>query len=130
MSLNIIRSFAVIGSSRLARPTPSHLVRLRASSIRSMSNSTQQYEHILTSQPEPGVSLITLNRPKALNALCTPLFNELNDALLKADADGNVGAIVLTGSPKAFAGKATISQGESSRLILGLHTQLERISRR
>ncbi|KAJ8518045.1 hypothetical protein ONZ45_g4848 [Pleurotus djamor] len=65
--------------------------------------STADYEHILTSKPEAGVSLITLNRPRALNALCSPLFVELNDAFKKADEDPEVGAIVLTGSERAFA---------------------------
>lgn len=46
-----------------------------------------------------------MNRPKALNALSTPLFRELNDALIKYDEDKDIGAIVLTGSEKAFAGK-------------------------
>lgn len=45
-----------------------------------------------------------MNRPKALNALCSPLFTELNDALSKFDNDKEIGAIVLTGSEKAFAG--------------------------
>lgn len=65
------------------------------------------YEHILTSRPHPSVALITLNRPKALNALSTPLFLELNKALFEADEDQEIGAIVLTGSDKAFAGKFT-----------------------
>lgn len=65
-----------------------------------------QYEHILTSRPNPSVALITLNRPKALNALSTPLFLELNKALFEADADQAIGAIVLTGSEKAFAGES------------------------
>jgi enoyl-CoA hydratase/carnithine racemase len=47
---------------------------------------------------------VTLNRPKALNALSTPLFLELNDALRKLDADKDTGAIVITGSERAFAG--------------------------
>jgi len=47
---------------------------------------------------------VTLNRPKALNALSSPLFEELNDALRKLDEDETIGAIVLTGSEKAFAG--------------------------
>src|SRR6266511_6467728 len=47
---------------------------------------------------------VTLNRPKALNALCTPLFKELNDALQKYDDDKDIGAIIITGSEKAFAG--------------------------
>jgi enoyl-CoA hydratase len=67
--------------------------------------SSTQYEHILTSRPDPSVFQITLNRPKALNALSSPLFNELNKALFEADEDDSVGAIVLTGSEKAFAGK-------------------------
>lgn len=45
-----------------------------------------------------------MNRPKALNALCSPLFKELNDALTKYDEDEEIGAIVITGSEKAFAG--------------------------
>ena len=47
---------------------------------------------------------MTLNRPKALNALATPLFRELNDALLEYEADKEIGAVVITGSEKAFAG--------------------------
>jgi enoyl-CoA hydratase len=71
-------------------------------SIRLMSS---QYNYILSSRPEPSVALITLNRPNALNALCSPLFAELNQALREADNDVSVGAVVLTGSEKAFAGK-------------------------
>ena len=63
-----------------------------------------QYTNILTSRPEPGVALITLNRPKALNALSSPLMNELSQALKEFDRDPQVGAIVVTGSEKAFAG--------------------------
>ena len=50
------------------------------------------------------MSLITLNRPKALNALSTPLILELNEALADAERDESVGALVLTGSERAFAG--------------------------
>ncbi|KIK68914.1 hypothetical protein GYMLUDRAFT_34922 [Collybiopsis luxurians FD-317 M1] len=69
-----------------------------------------QYENILVSRPNPSVALITLNRPKALNALSTPLFLELNKALFEVDADEQVGAIVLTGSDKAFAAGADIKE--------------------
>lgn len=51
------------------------------------------------------MTLITLNRPKALNALCTPLILEMNRALDEAEVDENVGCVVLTGSEKAFAGE-------------------------
>ena len=45
-----------------------------------------------------------LDRPRALNALSSSLFQELNDALQKLDNDDHTGAIVLTGGEKAFAG--------------------------
>jgi enoyl-CoA hydratase len=54
------------------------------------------------------VGLITLNRPKALNALNDELMNELGQALLAFDGDDGIGAIVLTGSEKAFAAGADI----------------------
>ena len=63
------------------------------------------FQHILVSRPRPAVALLTLNRPKALNALSSPLFPELNQALADADGDKQVSAVVLTGSEKAFAGQ-------------------------
>jgi enoyl-CoA hydratase len=41
-----------------------------------------------------------------LNALSSALFKELNDALTKYDEDTEIGAIIITGSEKAFAGKS------------------------
>lgn len=55
------------------------------------------------------VGLITLDRPQALNALNDTLMDELGAALLAFDADDEVGAIVLTGSAKAFAAGADIA---------------------
>ncbi len=54
------------------------------------------------------VGLLTLNRPKALNALNDPLMDELGAALLAFEADAGIGAIVITGSEKAFAAGADI----------------------
>jgi enoyl-CoA hydratase len=54
------------------------------------------------------VGLITLNRPKALNALNNDLMDELGAALLAFDADDGIGAIVITGSERAFAAGADI----------------------
>ncbi len=54
------------------------------------------------------VGLVTLNRPKALNALNDALMDELGDALAKFDADEGIGAIVLTGGDRAFAAGADI----------------------
>ena len=55
------------------------------------------------------VALITLDRPKALNALSNELIDELAEHLRAFDADENIGAIVLTGSEKAFAAGADIA---------------------
>jgi enoyl-CoA hydratase len=66
------------------------------------------YETILTTQ-EGRVAVITLNRPKALNALNDQLMDELGAALLGFDADENISCIVITGSEKAFAAGADIS---------------------
>jgi enoyl-CoA hydratase len=69
------------------------------------------YECILTSLHGEGplkTGLITLNRPKQLNALNDQLMDELGHALKAFDADAGVGCIVLTGSEKAFAAGADI----------------------
>jgi enoyl-CoA hydratase len=58
----------------------------------------------------PSSSIVTLHRPKALNALSTPLFKELNSALLALNADTTIGALVLTGSDKSFAAGADIKE--------------------
>ena len=55
------------------------------------------------------VGLITLNRPKQLNALNDALMDALGQALLAFDADDSIGAIVITGSAKAFAAGADIA---------------------
>ena len=53
-------------------------------------------------------ALITLNRPKQLNALDDALMDELGSALLAFDADDGIGCIVITGNDKAFAAGADI----------------------
>ncbi len=55
------------------------------------------------------VGLVTLHRPEALNALNDALMDELGSALLAFDADDGIGAIVLTGSARAFAAGADIA---------------------
>lgn len=69
------------------------------------------YEMIVTRTEGPDsrqVAIVTLNRPKQLNALNDQLMDELGRALKDFDADDNVGCIVLTGSEKAFAAGADI----------------------
>jgi len=65
------------------------------------------YTNILAEVRER-VGLVTLNRPQALNALNGDLLTELADALQAFDADPAVGALVLTGSGRAFAAGADI----------------------
>ncbi|KAH7354237.1 enoyl-CoA hydratase [Plectosphaerella cucumerina] len=90
-------------ASRLQAPTLPRLTR-------SFASQQQQYEFIQVSQPQPGVGQVTLNRPKALNALCTPLINELNTALRAFNDADDTSVIVLTGSQKAFAAGADIKE--------------------
>jgi len=59
------------------------------------------------------VGIITLNRPKALNALNSELIEELSAALDRFEADEKIGCIVLTGSDKAFAAGADIKEMQS-----------------
>lgn len=66
------------------------------------------YQNIIVETRDDGVGLITLNRPDALNALNTALMTEMAEALDGFEADPAVGAIVLTGSDKAFAAGADI----------------------
>lgn len=70
------------------------------------------YEYIKVEKrgEKENVGLIQLNRPKALNALCDALMNELGSALNDFDSDNGVGAIVLTGSERAFAAGADIKE--------------------
>ncbi|MES2386373.1 MAG: enoyl-CoA hydratase-related protein [Bacteroidota bacterium] len=58
----------------------------------------------------PGVALVSLNRPKELNALNLQLMGELRDTFRLLDSDPDVRAIVLTGNAKAFAAGADIKQ--------------------
>ena len=67
------------------------------------------YETILVRTEAEKVGVITLNRPKALNALNGALMDELGHALKAFDADKSIGCIVITGSEKAFAAGADIS---------------------
>jgi len=67
------------------------------------------YENILIER-HGRVGLITLNRPKALNALNLALMNDVVAAATELDADTGIGAIVLTGSARAFAAGADIKE--------------------
>ena len=74
------------------------------------------YECILT-EIEDHVGLVTLNRPKALNALNAQLLSELADALKGMQADHNVRCIIITGCEKAFAAGADIKEMSSKSFV-------------
>ncbi len=56
------------------------------------------------------VGMITLHRPQSLNALSRQLAREVVDTLKAFDADDNIGAIVITGSARAFAAGADVEE--------------------
>lgn len=72
--------------------------------------SSGSLRNILVDRRGNGVAVITLNRPKQLNALCDELMVELNGTLKEFDRDDSVRAIVITGSEKAFAAGADIKE--------------------
>ena len=67
------------------------------------------YECIAVRTEADKVGIITLNRPKQLNALNDQLMNELGEALKAFDADEKIGCVIVTGSEKAFAAGADIT---------------------
>ncbi len=67
-------------------------------------------ENIVVAHPRPGVMLVTLDRPKALNALNKALLAELAQALREAEADDAVRCVVLTGSQRSFSAGADIKE--------------------
>ncbi|MBI05954.1 MAG: enoyl-CoA hydratase [Rhodospirillaceae bacterium] len=74
------------------------------------------YENIILDRSER-VAKITLNRPKALNALNSALIFELNAALDDLEADHAISVIVLTGNEKAFAAGADIKEMQTKSFI-------------
>jgi len=96
--------------------------RVKISSFRLISSLRDSYDHILASKEFPppgddgsssnalGVGIIQLNRPKALNALCDALFEDLIHAATEFNKDDQVGSIIITGKGKAFAAGADIEE--------------------
>ena len=71
------------------------------------------------------VGLVQLNRPQALNALNTTLRNELMAALMAFDADGAIGAMVITGDQRSFAAGADIKEmADASAVAMLLDDQI------
>ena len=77
------------------------------------------YETILVETRGP-IGLITLHRPKALNALNIQLISELNQALGAFEADPQIAVMVLTGSERAFAAGADVKEMEAMNFMAAL----------
>jgi 1,4-dihydroxy-2-naphthoyl-CoA synthase len=111
-----LSSFAVRhGVSSATRPPFVLSARLLSSS--SNNALRDSYDNVIVerrvdaSQPRgSGVGLVQLHRPKALNALSDALFQDLIHATRALDADDDIGCLVVTGSKKAFAAGADISE--------------------
>ncbi|WP_424987127.1 enoyl-CoA hydratase-related protein [Microbulbifer sp. S227A] len=73
-------------------------------------------EEIIVERRE-SVGLITLNRPKSLNALNLQLAREVMQTLKQFDEDDRIGAVVITGSPRAFAAGADIEEMAEKTLV-------------
>ena len=88
------------------------------------------YENILVDRPAEGVGRVRLNRPKVLNALNSALMDEVNQAMSAFESDAGIGAMILTGSDKAFAAGADIREldGLSAVDILKGQTLVERFN--
>jgi enoyl-CoA hydratase/carnithine racemase len=73
-----------------------------------------------------GVAVITLNRPERLNAISGPMLDALSDALLQADRDASVRAVVLTGAGRGFcAGLDLSGEAVGTGLAAGRRGELE-----
>lgn len=113
MSLRLLATQRMFGSPSLLRGavTTRPLGSLRSLSTTRTTSALlkESYEHVQVEQIDR-VGLVRLHRPKALNALCDALFADLLHATTALDADDSIGCLVLTGSAKAFAAGADISE--------------------
>ncbi|XP_057311454.1 enoyl-CoA hydratase, mitochondrial-like [Hydractinia symbiolongicarpus] len=103
---------ASLVARRSARFLQPRFVRTLTLGHQLLSGGGKEYENIVveTVGENKNVGLVSLNRPKALNALCGALFVDLQDALSNLQKDKSIGAVVLTGKGKAFAAGADIKE--------------------
>src|SRR2546423_6983823 len=94
-----------------------------------------EYQYVLSTSDGP-VGIVTLNRPKQLNALAGPLMAELVDALERHDADPAIRAIVITGGSSVFAAGADIKEMAEASAVdmllrnnIGLWDRVKRVSK-
>ena len=66
------------------------------------------FEHLLFERSDDGIATITINRPKALNALNAAVLASLEAAIAAVEADGELRCLIITGAGKAFVAGADI----------------------
>lgn len=110
--LRMLRQAASKLAPSLSLVAKQPLVATLGSSSHFSTSVAHSYEFIITEKrgEKENVGLVTLNRRKALNALCDGLMAELRGALSEFDQDPHVGAVVITGSEKVFAAGADIAE--------------------
>ncbi|XP_062459159.1 enoyl-CoA hydratase, mitochondrial [Pezoporus occidentalis] len=121
--LALLRPAVGAGRRAFLPPPPRPLLGARGCSA----GAAFQYLAVQKTGARQSVGLIQLNRPQALNALCDGLMEELGHVLQTLQNDPQVGAIVITGSEKAFAAGADIKEMQnktfqecySSRFLVG-----------
>ena len=102
-------------------PAPSH-----ACSFSAPKGPTMNYETILLEQKEPGIWLLTVNRPKSLNALAPQVLYDIASAVAKVNGDAAARALMITGAgDKAFVAGADIAAMSGMTPIEGRAFALE-----
>jgi enoyl-CoA hydratase len=117
-TLSLVRSSTL---SATPRPTLVHFARAM-----SQSAAATQGDKLVLAERKGPVLVLTLNRPKALNALSSPLFEQLNGEFAKAQVDDEVRAVVLTGGEKNFAGEFEVTRRRRHRRGGNDHERSER----
>jgi hypothetical protein len=102
-SSSITSSWRAFSSSSSLHESYDHILVERRFPEKSNNDNMNDGEQQRQQQQRGGVGIITLHRPKALNALCDALFDDLIHAVKAFDDDETIGCMVITGSGKAFA---------------------------
>ncbi|MCL5043987.1 MAG: enoyl-CoA hydratase/isomerase family protein [Deltaproteobacteria bacterium] len=77
--------------------------------------SYERYKHLLFERPEPGILLITINRPELLNAAHEPLHKELSEVWKDVGEDPETNVVVITGAGRAFSAGGDLGMIERTR---------------